>query len=136
MLSDLVFRFRSLFRSRAAEAELDDELRFHAEQQRDKYVKSGMTRDEASRLVRMEFGGIDQVKEDCREARGVEPMETLFKDVLYALRTLRKTPRLHLRRVADARAGDRRQHGDLLGRRRRPAPPSALPGSCAPDRHQ
>ncbi len=92
MLSDLAFRFRALFRSRAAEAELDDELRFHAEQQRDKYVKSGMTRDEASRLVRMEFGGIDQVKEECREARGVQPMETLLKDVLYALRTLRKTP--------------------------------------------
>jgi len=92
MLSDLAFRFRALFRSRAAEAELDDELRFHAEQQRDKYVKSGMTRDEAERLVRMEFGGIEQVKEDCREARGVQPMETLLKDVLYALRTLRKTP--------------------------------------------
>src|ERR1700722_18122617 len=92
MLSDLAFRIRSLLRYRAAEAELDDELRFHAEQQRDKYVQSGMTLDEAARLVRMEFGGIDQVKEDCREARGVEPMETLFRDVLYALRTLRKTP--------------------------------------------
>lgn len=92
MLSDLAFRIRSLLRYRAAEAELDDELRFHAEQQRDKYVKSGMTREEAARLVRMEFGGIDQVKEDCREARGVQFMETLMKDVLYALRTLRKTP--------------------------------------------
>jgi len=92
MLSDLAFRIRSLFHYRAAEAELDDELRFHAEQQCDKYVKSGMTLEEAARLVRMEFGGIDQVKEDCREARGVQPMETLLKDVLYVLRTLRKTP--------------------------------------------
>jgi hypothetical protein len=92
MLSDLVFRIRSLFRYRRVEAELDDELLFHAEEQRDKYVKSGMTLDEAARLVRLEFGGIDQVKEDCREARGVQPMETLLKDVLYALRTLRKTP--------------------------------------------
>jgi len=92
MLSDLAFRIRSLFRYRRVEAELDEELLFHAEQQRDKYVKSGMTLDEAARLVRLEFGGIDQVKEDCREARGVQPMETLLKDVLYALRTLRKTP--------------------------------------------
>lgn len=92
MLTDLAFRIRSLFRQRAVEDELDDELLFHAEQQRDKYVKSGMTLNEAARLVRIEFGGIDQVKEDCREARGVQLMETLLKDVLYALRTLRKTP--------------------------------------------
>src|SRR5579872_1832612 len=92
MLSDLAFRIRSLFRYRSVEAELDDELRFHAEQQRDKYVKSGLTHVEAARRIRMEFGGIDQVKEDCREARGVQLMETLWRDVLYALRTLRKTP--------------------------------------------
>jgi len=92
MLTDLAFRIRSLFRQRTVEDELDHELLFHAEQQRDKYVKSGMTLNEAARLVRIEFGGIDQVKEDCREARGVQLMETLLKDVLYALRTLRKTP--------------------------------------------
>jgi putative ABC transport system permease protein len=92
MLSDLAFRLRSLFRSGAAEAELEDELRFHAEQQRDKYVKSGMTLDQATRLLRMEFGGIDQVKEECREARGVQLMETILRDVHYALRTLGKTP--------------------------------------------
>jgi predicted permease len=92
MLSDLSFRIRSLFRGAAAEAELDDELRFHAAQQREKYVKSGMTPDEAARLVRLDFGGLDQVKEECREARGVQLMETLIQDVRYALRTLRKAP--------------------------------------------
>lgn len=92
MLSDLLFRVRSLFRAHAAEVELDEELRFHAEQQRDKYLSSGMTLDEAARRVRMEFGGIDQVKEDCREARGVRLIETLFQDVHYALRTLGKAP--------------------------------------------
>jgi len=92
MLSDLIFRVRSLFRAQAAEAELDEELRFHSEQQRNKYVKSGMTLEEATRLVRMEFGGLDQVKEECREARGVQFMETLLQDVHYALRTLRKAP--------------------------------------------
>lgn len=92
MLSDLIFRVRSLFQFRAAEAELDDELRFHAEQQREKYVKSGMTPDEAARLARLDFGGLDQVKEECREARGVQLMETLIQDVRYALRTLRKAP--------------------------------------------
>jgi putative ABC transport system permease protein len=92
MLSDLVFRLRSLFRTQAVEGELDDELRFHFEQQREKYMQSGLTHDEALRRVRLDFGGMDQVKEECREARGVGVMETLVQDVRYALRTLRKAP--------------------------------------------
>ena len=47
MLSDLVFRLRSLFRRNTVEAELDDELRFHFEQQVEKYIRSGLTREEA-----------------------------------------------------------------------------------------
>ena len=42
--------------------------------------------------MRVEFGGIDQVKEECRDARGVRFVETLFQDLRYALRTLRKSP--------------------------------------------
>ena len=52
MLSDLIFRVRSLFRANAVEAELDDELRFHFEQQREKYVRSGLTQDQALRRAR------------------------------------------------------------------------------------
>ncbi|HTS66189.1 MAG TPA: ABC transporter permease [Candidatus Acidoferrales bacterium] len=92
MFSDLLFRLRSLFRSRAVEAELDDELRFHRDRQLEKYLQSGLARDEALRRVRLEFGGLDQVKEDCRDARGVRPLETFLQDLRYALRTLRKSP--------------------------------------------
>ncbi len=92
MISDLIFRIRSLFRPRAVEAELDDELRFHSERQLEKYLHSGMPRDEALRRVRMEFGGLEQVKEECRDARGVSWLETLFHDIRYALRTLGKSP--------------------------------------------
>src|SRR3984957_4576652 len=91
MFSDLVFRVRSLFQAKTVEADLDDELRFHFEQQREKYLKSGLTPPEALRRVRLEFGGLDQVKEECREARGIQLMETLFQDIRYALRTLRKS---------------------------------------------
>jgi hypothetical protein len=92
MLSDLVFRARSLFRRKAVETELDDELRFHFEQQLEKYINSGLTKREALRRVRIDFGGLDQVKEECREARGVHLMETLFQDIRYGLRMLGKSP--------------------------------------------
>jgi putative ABC transport system permease protein len=92
MLDDLFFRLRSLFRRGAVESELDDELRFHAERQLEKYVRSGMTRDAARRQIRLDFGGLDQVKDDCRDARGVSLVETLAQDLRYGWRTLRKSP--------------------------------------------
>src|SRR5947208_389734 len=92
MFSDLLFRLRALFRRKAVESELEDELRFHHEHQCEKYMRSGLTREQALRRVRLEFGGGDQVKEDCREARGIHTIETLWQDVRYGLRTLRKNP--------------------------------------------
>jgi predicted permease len=92
MLSDISFRLRSLVRRKRVEADLDDELRFHFDQQVEKHVRSGLTREEAARRARLLFGGIDQVKEECRDARGVHIMENLFQDVRYALRMLRQRP--------------------------------------------
>jgi len=92
MLDDLLFRIRSLFRRKRADGELDDELRFHLERQTAKHVKSGLSLEEAQRLASMDLGGFDQVTEECRDARGVRPLENLAQDVRYALRTLRKSP--------------------------------------------
>ena len=92
MLHDLLFRLRTMMRRPAAENELDDELRFHLERETEKYVKSGMSQAEAVRRARLEFGGLDSVKEECREARGVSFVETLVHDVRYITRTLLHSP--------------------------------------------
>jgi macrolide transport system ATP-binding/permease protein len=92
MFSDLLIRLRSLFRRTAVEVELDEELRFHLENQVEKYIQSGLTREEATRRTRLDFGGVDQIKEDCREARGVSLVETLAQDLRFGLRILRKSP--------------------------------------------
>jgi hypothetical protein len=92
MLSDLRIRLRALVRGDAVEHELDDEMRFHIEHLRDKYVASGLSPEDAARKARLEFGGVEQVKEECREARGVALVETIAQDIRYGLRTLRRTP--------------------------------------------
>ena len=92
MLNDLFFRLRSLFRRDAAESEADTELRFHFDQQVEKNLKSGLTREEAIRRARLDFGGHEQLKEEIRDARGVNLIETLFQDIRYGLRILGRTP--------------------------------------------
>jgi predicted permease len=92
MLSDLLYRLRALFRRNAVEGELDEELRFHFEQQIEKYVRSGLTRAEAVRQARLTFGGSEQMKAECRDARGVRWLEDLWMDLRYSLRTLRRSP--------------------------------------------
>ena len=92
ILSDLIFRARALFRRRAVERELDDELRLHLEQSIEKHVRSGVPRAEAARLAKLSLGGLEQVKEVCRDARGVSLVETTLQDVRYALRTIHRNP--------------------------------------------
>ncbi len=92
MVSDLLIRVRALLRRTAVETELDDELRFHFDQQVEKLVQSGLPLTEARRLARLTFGGSEQIKEECREARGVHFLETLWKDLSFGLRQLRGSP--------------------------------------------
>jgi predicted permease len=92
MLNDLYIRLRSLFRPRTVDNELNEELRFHMEQQSQKYQRAGLTAEEAQRRVKLEFGGLNQIKEDCREARGVAFVETMVQDLRYAFRMLRNAP--------------------------------------------
>lgn len=92
MLSDLLFRLRALVRRKSVEGQLDEELRFHLEQQVERYMRRGLDRPEAIRRARLTFGGIEQLKEECRDARGVSAIESTAQDVRYAFRALRKSP--------------------------------------------
>jgi predicted permease len=82
--------WRRLFGSERLEQELDQELRFHFEQQVADNVRAGMTELQARRAVRLAFGGLNQVKEDCRESRGTMWVTSVAQDVRLTLRTLRR----------------------------------------------
>jgi hypothetical protein len=83
---------RRLFARRRMERDLDKELQFHFESQVADKVRIGISEIEARRLTRLEFGGIEQIKEDCRESRGTLWLESIVQDVRYGLRQLRKSP--------------------------------------------
>jgi putative ABC transport system permease protein len=84
--------YQRFFRRGQTEKHLDAELRFHLEQQIADYVAAGMKPEEARRQARLEFGGLDQVKEECRDVGAAHVLETLAQDVRYGLRQLRRNP--------------------------------------------
>ena len=92
MLTDFIFRMRALLRGGAVERELDEELRFHVAHAIEKSVASGLSRDEAVRRARLMFGGVDQIKEACRDARGVRWLDDVLQDLRYGVRTVKRSP--------------------------------------------
>ncbi len=85
-------RLRRLFHKQTAEKQLDAELRYHVEGQTADYVARGMSAEEARRRARMEIGEIEDVKQECREARSMHFLEDLMQDVRYGARMLRRSP--------------------------------------------
>src|SRR5947208_15942513 len=91
-LYKLPLRFRSVFRKQNVEKELSDELRFHLEKLIEEKVAKGMMPEEARYSALRELGGVEQVKEECRDMRGVNYIENFLQDVRYGLRQLRRSP--------------------------------------------
>jgi hypothetical protein len=75
--------------------ELDEELRAHIQDRADDLEHAGILRAEAERQARLEFGGYQKFREECRETLGTHFFDALLQDLRYAL---------HMRRVAAAAA--------------------------------
>jgi putative ABC transport system permease protein len=92
MWTDLFHRIRAIVRRKPVEREIDDELRFHIERQTEKYQRAGLNSEHAAKRARLEFGGLEQVKEDYRDSLGISLLETAVVDVRYTVRQMYKRP--------------------------------------------
>jgi predicted permease len=80
------------FRRYRRERQLDSEIQFHLDRIAQDYVSRGIAPQEARRRARIEFGGAEQIKEECRDVRSLRWLRDAIGDLRYTLRTLRKSP--------------------------------------------
>ncbi|MGH9583188.1 MAG: permease prefix domain 1-containing protein, partial [Bryobacteraceae bacterium] len=85
-------RLRSLFRRKHVERELDEEFQFHLAQRMEQEVAAGKTPEEARYSALRAMEGVEQKKEQCRDARRSNWIEEFFRDLRYAARQLTKSP--------------------------------------------
>lgn len=88
-------RVRTLFRRSRAESDMDEELRFHLEMEAGKIAHcTGSSSEEARRRASVAFGGVERVKEEVREARGLDWLAGTRLDFVLGVRMLVKHPAL------------------------------------------
>lgn len=90
MLSELLYRIRGLLRRRDCESDLEAELQFHIEHRTQVHMEAGLPPDEAERRARLELGGVEQVKEKCRDQRGISLVDSLWQDLAFSSRVFRR----------------------------------------------
>src|SRR5215475_1417299 len=88
----LSIRIRAVFDRNALNQELDEEVRFHIEQETRANIARGMKPEEAARQAHMDFGGEQSVKEEYRAVRGDSFVEPALQDASFGLRMLRRSP--------------------------------------------
>ena len=91
-LSSLASLHRNLFARQRIERDLDDELHFYLDQLTEEKRRAGMGAAEARREARMDLGGLEQVKEEVREAKTGRIVEEFLQDLRYGFRTLLHNP--------------------------------------------
>ena len=85
-------RMISLLRSGRLDRDMDEELRFHLERLIEDNIKAGMSSEEARYAAMRAFGGVEQIREECRDMRAARFIEELWHDLRYGIRMLRKNP--------------------------------------------
>src|SRR5262252_9694618 len=97
--------WRRLWLGKKMEVELEKELRFHLDQHTADLIAQGLDPEEARRRARLALGGPEQVKEQCRDARGTRWLEDLLQDLRYGARMLLNKPGFTLIAVIALAAG-------------------------------
>ena len=85
-------RLRTMIGRDRVESGLNEEIRFHIDQQTDKYIRSGMDPLEARRQALIKFGGVERIKEHTRDEFRANLLEDFVRDLRYGIRGLRRTP--------------------------------------------
>src|SRR5690606_15158647 len=92
LVAEIRERLRAIFFLSREDRELDEELRFHLDMQTEEYTRRGMDPAEARRQAVLRLGGLAQVREATRDARGVRWLDDVVADTRYAFRTLLRRP--------------------------------------------
>src|SRR5262249_58848814 len=92
MLNKLRLRLRALFFRSSMENELDEEVKFHLEKEIEENLARGMSPEEARYAALRSFGGVERVKEESRDERGIRLLEEVWQDLRYGARMLVKNP--------------------------------------------
>lgn len=92
LAAQLRHRLRSLLHRAAVEQELDEEIRYHVERQLEADIAKGVSYDEALLTARRATTGIEARKEECRDVRGLNVLDNVWRDIRFAIRQLQKTP--------------------------------------------
>jgi predicted permease len=91
-LRAILERLRAAFRQRALDEAFDDEIRHHLDLLAANHERLGLLPEQARLAARRDFGGLEQIKDACRDARSVSVLEHIRRDTVYAGRALRKSP--------------------------------------------
>src|SRR5262245_23596964 len=92
MLTKLRLQLRALFFKPKLEVELDDEVRFHLEREIEENIARGLSPEEARLAALRSFGGVERIKEESRDERGIRFLEEIRQDLRYGARMLRRSP--------------------------------------------
>src|SRR6185503_9579438 len=88
LLNRLKYDLRTLFKRSTLDAELQDEIAYHLEQEKKSHIARGIDPDEAGRLASIALGGVIRTREESRDVSGFSWLDSVSSDVRYSLRSL------------------------------------------------